>query len=104
MPRRISPSLVVSGIALVLAAGGIGVGAGTADGRVVCVTRKAFTAPGSAVTTCLPRAWVQRRRLTGPVKVTMTLAFTPSGAATTRTTLRTVTLPKITLRARAVTG
>lgn len=28
MPRRISPSLVVSGIALVLAAGGIGVGAG----------------------------------------------------------------------------
>ncbi len=77
---------------------------GTADGRVVCVTRKAFTAPGSAVTTCLPRAWVQRRRLTGPVKVAMTLAFTPSGAATTRTTLRTVTLPKITLRARAVTG
>lgn len=28
MPRRISPSLIVSGIALVLAAGGIGVGAG----------------------------------------------------------------------------
>ncbi|MBM3634174.1 MAG: hypothetical protein FJW99_02635 [Actinobacteria bacterium] len=68
------------------------------------MTTKAFTAPGSAVATCLPRAWVQRRRLKGPVKVTMTLAFTPRGAATTRTTLRTVTLPKLTVRARAGTG
>ena len=77
---------------------------GTADGRVACVTGKAFTSPGSAVGICLPEAWVQRRRLTGPVKVTMTLAFRPSGAATTRTTLGTLTLPKRTLRTRAVTG
>ena len=32
------------------------------------------------------------------------IALTPSGGATTRTTLRTVMLPKITLHTRSVTG
>ena len=101
-----TPGLVRGVIRTRLTATGAGTAtvAGTSGGRVACATSQAFTAPGSAVTSCLPRAWVQRRRLKGPVKVTVTLAFAPSGARATQATLGTVTLPKITLRTNAVTG
>ncbi len=101
-----TPGLVRGVIRTRLTATGAGTATvtGTSGGRVACATSQAFTAPGSAVTSCLPRAWVQRRRLRGPVKVTVTMAFTPAGARTTQTTLGTVTLPKITLHPKAVTG
>ena len=101
-----TPGVVRGVISTRLTATGAGTATvtGTSGGRVACATSQAFTAPGSAVTSCLPRAWVQRRRLKGPVKVTVTLAFTPSGAGATQAAIGTVTLPKITLHTKAVTG
>ena len=83
MPRRISPSLVVSGIALVLAAGGIGMGAGAfitgADIQDGSITG-ADIRDGSITTRELARGAVSMNRMAPAARLALRKAGTPGPA------------------------
>lgn len=64
------------------------------SGAVACTARRTFRAASSATMRCVTSSATRAARRKGPVKVRLAMRFTPTGGTTTRTTLRTVTLPR----------
>ena len=81
-----------------LAASGRGASAALCSGRIV--VRKA----GTYDVLCTPSASLRALRLQGPVRIALTMVFTPTGGTASSSRIGTVTLPRISVTPSAVTG
>lgn len=83
---------------------GVRTGRGTRAAETVCTVTYAFGKSGTVALVCTPSAATRALRKQGPVRVALTLSFTPRSGKATTSRLGTVVLPRIATTPSAVTG